>query len=367
MKEKVLDNKKRRRNFWIRLPIFVVITAAVLMYAIYVLTPKYDYGVCSIMNLYRQPKDTIDVLALGTSQTYGGLNTNIFWEEYGIASYNLATAEMAYWVGYFYLVEALKTQHPKLVLLDTKASTYPDDTNRHGRIILGTYGILSPKERIAAIKECTGGENVLSYVLAFPEIHGYWSDTTLESFILPPTNAGRGVTWKGYIEQDETEKHERPSFVWTATKMAVNEHEMEYFRKILELCEQEGIPVMLVSYPYPDYANDHMYVNGLYKVAEEYGVSGINYNDPDLRFGLRYSSHFADWQHLNLKGSANFSRKLAEDILANYDIPDRRGDEAYASYDICAEKWFEQYPEYALGYEPPENVEEETTTSEYYR
>ncbi|MBR3400721.1 MAG: hypothetical protein IKG67_00625, partial [Parasporobacterium sp.] len=73
----------------------------------------------------------------------------------------------------------------------------------------------------------------------------------------------------------------------------------------------------------------------------------INYNHPDLRFGLRYSSDFADWQHLNLKGSANFSRKLASDILSLYDIPDRRGDDDYASYEECAARWFEQYPEYA--------------------
>ncbi|MBQ6369247.1 MAG: hypothetical protein IJJ17_04150 [Parasporobacterium sp.] len=347
MKPGSIDNKKKIRNFWVRTAVFAVLAAAVLAYTAYVLTPKYDYGICSMMNLYQQPADSIDVLALGTSQTYGGLNTNILWKEYGIAAYNLATAEQAYWVGYYYLIEALKTQHPKLLLLDTKASSYPNDTNRHGRVILGTYGILSLPERAAAIRECTGGEHVLSYLAAFPEIHSNYSELSADSFSIPPTNGGRGNTWKGYIEQDETEKHERPSLVWTSTKMAVNEHEMEYFRKILELCREKQIPVMLVSYPYPDYANDHMYVNGLFKAAEEYGVSGINYNHPDLRFGLRYSSDFADWQHLNLKGSANFSRKLASDILSLYDIPDRRGDDDYASYEECAARWFEQYPEYA--------------------
>ena len=360
MKQKIDNRKRKIIYFWIRLVIFAVLTVIILTYAVFVLTPKYDYGVCSIMNLYQQPKDTIDVLAIGTSQTYGGVNTNILWDEYGIASYNLTTAEQAYWVGYFYLVEALKTQHPKLVLLDAKASTYPDDTNRHGRVILGTYGILSLPERIAAIEQCTGGENVLNFVLAFPEIHSNYATIEAESFIAPPTNAGRGSSWKGYIEQDETEKHERPSFVWTTTKMAVNEHELEYFLKILELCQENDIEVMLVSYPYPDYANDHMYVNGIFKAAEEYGITGINYNNPDLRFGLRYSSDFADWQHLNLKGSANFSRKLAEDILELYDIPDRRGDERYASYDECARDWFELYPQYALDYVPDPEAETDT-------
>jgi len=352
MKERTneLGRQHKIRNFWIRLVIFAAVAVVLLMYAAYVLTPKYDYGICSMMNLYQQPAHTIDVLALGTSQTYGGVNTNILWDEYGIAAYNLATAEQAYWVGYYYLAEALKTQSPKLVLLDTKASSYPDDTNHHGRVILGTYGIRSPKVRWLAIRECTGGKDVISYMLAFPEIHSNYSKVDADAFVFPPSNAGRGKSWKGYIEQEDTEKHERPSFVWTSTKMANNEHEIEFFRKILELCESKQIPVMLVSYPYPDYANDHMFVNGLYKVAEEYGVTGINYNHPDLRFGLRYSSDFADWQHLNVKGSANFSRRLAQDIKELYNIPDRRGDERYASYDTCASLWFEKYPEYSISY-----------------
>lgn len=341
-----MKKQNTHRHFWLRLTVFSVIALAILGYAAYVLTPKYDYGICSMLNLYRQPTDSVDVLAIGTSQTYGAVNTNVLWEEYGIASYNLATAEQAYWVGYYYLVEALKTQSPSLVLLDTKAGSYPDDVNNRGRVILGTFGILSLDSRIKAIHECTLGEKELSFLLAFPQIHSYAQSVEAGSFVIPPDNGGRGVNWKGYIEQDETQRHERPSFVWTSTKMANNAHEIEYFEKILDLCKEKGIPVLLISYPYPDYANDHMFVNSLFQIAAEHGVSGINYNDPSLRFGLRYSSHFADWQHLNIKGSTNFSRQLAKDIKSLYDIPDRRGDEYYRSYDLCAADWFSRYPEY---------------------
>ena len=63
-----------------------------------------------------------------------------------------------------------------------------------------------------------------------------------------------------------------------------------------------------------------------------------------LRFGLRYSSDFADWQHLNVKGSVTFSKKLGADLRTGLSIPDRRGDARYASYDACAQTWFEKYP-----------------------
>ena len=344
-KMSIADNKKIR-NFFIRLAVFVLITLAVLAYAAFVLVPKYDYGICSMANLYAQPKDSVDVLAVGTSQTYGSINTSILWEEYGIASYSLATAEQTYWVAYYQLTEALKMQSPKLVILDAKTCTYPADANNMARTVMGTFGIFSPSTRIQAIKACTMDTDVLSYVMAFPQIHRYYSVINEDSWKIPVSCAGRSTSWKGYIEQTETEKHERPSLVWTSTKKPVNEREEEYFRKIIELCSEEEIPVLLVSYPYPDYANDHMYVNSLFEIADEYGIACINYNNPDLRFGLRYSSDFSDWQHLNVKGSTNFSYQLGADIKELFDIPDRRGDSYYSSYETCASEWFEKYPEY---------------------
>ena len=126
----------------------------------------------------------------------------------------------------------------------------------------------------------------------------------------------------------------------------MNAREEEYGRKIFELAREEQIPLALLGMPNPDYAADHMYYNALWSAAAEYGVSGLNYNDPSLRFGLRYSSDFADWQHLNVKGSVTFSRKLGADLTAMFDLPDRRDDPYYASYAACAEAWALRYPSF---------------------
>ena len=332
-------------RFWIRLAVFSLLLLCLLSYTTFVLTPKHDYGICSMVNLYTQPKDSIDVLAVGTSVAYAGINTNVLWEEYGIAAYNLCSAEQPFWVSYYTIREALKTQHPKVILLDAKPAIYTRDYSKRGRTILSTYGIWGLENRIGAIMACVEKPaDARSYLLGLPEVHINYTKLEASDFTWPPDNGGRGSSWKGYIESDNEERHEKPSVVFGTTRRNMNDRETEYARKIFELAKQEGIEIMLVAIPNPDYANDHMYFNSLWALAEEYGISGINYNDPAMRFGLRYSSDFADWQHLNVKGSSKFSRKLAEDLKERYDLPDHRGEERYASYDICAEEWYAKYP-----------------------
>lgn len=332
--------------FLLRAAVFAGLLAAVLSYALYVLVPKDDFGICSMTNLYQQEEDTVDVLVLGTSLAYAGVNTNVLWEEYGIAAYNLCGAEQPYWISYYYLEEALKTQRPQLILLDAKASTYTNDYSHRGRTIMSTSGIACPINRLKAIRASVSDEDFLGFALGFPQLHSAYQKVDAENFVYPPDNAGRGRSWKGYIESTGTEQHSRPSLVWVDTEKPINAREEEYLRRIIELAQREKIAMMLVGFPNPDYANDHMYYNSLWAIAEEYGVPSMNYNNPKLRYGLIYSSCFSDWQHLNVKGSVIFSRRLGEDLQAMFDLPDRRGDERYHSWDACTDRWYGLYPEY---------------------
>ena len=337
--------RKKLAGFGVRLVCFAVITVLLLTYVNYVFTPKHDYGICSMVTYYGQEKDTIDVLTIGTSLAYAGINTNVLWKEYGIAAYNLCSAEQPFWVSYYLLKEALKTQHPQLILLDAKPSIYTRDYSKRGRTILSTFGIRGIENRIGAIMACVEtAKDAESYILGLPEVHSNYKKLELSDFVFPPDNGGRGDSWKGYIESDVTEKHEKPSVIWNSTKRNMNDREEEYARKIFELAKEEGINLVLIGLPNPDYANDHMYYNALWQVAAEYGIDGVNYNDPNIRFGLRYSSDFADWQHLNVKGSITFTRKLGTDLRDWFGIPDRRGDSRYDSWEECAKLWYEKYP-----------------------
>lgn len=341
-----MKRSKMLLSFWMRLICFLLILAWVLGAVVYVLLPKYDYGICPMTAFYTQEENSVDVLVMGTSCAYSGVNTNVLFEEFGIAAYNLCSAEQPYWVTYHYLKEALKTQRPKVILLDAKPSIYQDEYSKRGRTILATYGIRDIRTRLEAVMACVGPEKFLDFALVFNELHSYYKDVKAENFIYPPTNGGRGPDWKGYIEMDMVQFHEEPAVVWTKTRKELHPRQEEYFTKILELANAYGIPVMLVGFPSPDYVNEHMYYNSLWHAAKAHGVSGVNYNNPDLRLKLHYATDFADWQHLNINGSVIFTRRLAKDLQAAFDLPDRRGQEEYASWQRCADAWYAKYPDY---------------------
>ena len=344
---KLAKAQRRKKWFAVRLIAFVLTALIVLTYTIYVFTPKYAYGICSLFNFYSVPKDTIDVLAVGTSLTYTDLNTNILWNEYGIACYDLATAEQPYWSTYYYLKEALKTCTPKVVLLDMKAITYLDDKVDRMRTVLCSYGILNPISRLENIAQCCEPEDFWGYALAFPQIHSNYVGLKASDFVTPPNNGNRGSSWKGYIEKNEVAEHDAPSIDFSfKTPSYVNEHELEYFEKILQLCNEKNVTLMLIGYPNADYKHDHLYYCKAFEVAETYGVTGINYNLPENSVGIDYATECADWQHLNVKGSVKFTRAVGEDLKELFDLEDHRWDSKYASYDECAEIWFTKYPAY---------------------
>lgn len=55
-----MKRTKMLLGFWLRMIIFALILCVTLCYTVYVLTPKQDYGICPIINLYHQEEDTVD-------------------------------------------------------------------------------------------------------------------------------------------------------------------------------------------------------------------------------------------------------------------------------------------------------------------
>ncbi len=346
MADQETKEKSRARvmtGFWLRVVCFLLVCSLTLGYALYVLTPKDDYGICSIVNYYGQPRGTVDVLVLGTSLAYSGVNTSLLWRDYGLAAYDLCGAEMPYWAIYYYLQEALKFRPPRLILLDAKPSIYALPYSRKGRVVLSTYGILSPGNRFASIIASTHPDNTLSFCLGFPRLHHRYAEVTGEDFRFPPNNGGRGPSWKGYIEASASDWFFAPCLERADERKPLPKKQRYYFEQILRTAQARDIPLVLIGFPNPDYNYDHPYYNTVGDIASEYGFPFWNFNEPGAVEGLDYERHFADWQHLNTEGSLLFTKQLGKRLRDEYALPDRRGQAGWLSWQKEAERWFTAY------------------------
>ena len=85
------------RKKWIRGGIFLCLVLLLLSNLNRILCVKSPHGVDQTRYLYVQPKNKIDVLFLGSSHVHCNVNTQLLWDEYGMAAYLMTGAEQPLW------------------------------------------------------------------------------------------------------------------------------------------------------------------------------------------------------------------------------------------------------------------------------
>lgn len=80
------------------------------------------------------------------------LDASVLWSEYGIASYCPWGSIQPFWNSYYSLIEALKTQNPKVVVLDVYAATMQFEYSDDARQATNTVGMRFSANKISAVQ-----------------------------------------------------------------------------------------------------------------------------------------------------------------------------------------------------------------------
>ena len=277
----------------------------------------------------------IDVFFLGTSHVMDAVYPMELWRDHGVTSYNLGnpseTPEATYWT----LRLALETQKPKLVLMDV---CYIDRAQAE----LGNYALsyvfldevpLSLLKLEAIWSMFPEGERA-AYVWPLYYSHGRWEEMILGGADTTAcTPAMRGAELRiGRAEPSPFVRTTQVDPQDTPGKQAV--------RRIIELCQQEGIKIALMAIPYPaDEAKQRM-MNSAQQIADAYDVPFYNLFDVEGLVDFETDCYDA-MSHLNPDGAFKVSAWLGERISRDFALPDHRGEAAYAH-------WNEALAEYEL-------------------
>ena len=320
----------------IRITCFLAILCLVLHFVFGVLKPKNDDGIYDMELFYELPEDSVEVLVLGSSHAYCGFNTGVLWREQGIPAYILAGSQQPMWNSYHCLIEALKYQKPSLVVLEGYM-TYIDTPYRDDSMVIrNTYGMRWSRNKIEAIKASAPRDRWIDFLLSYTQYHTRYSDITFKD-ILPYQDDVMYENWKGTTLKFNTEAKETPQVAEVSAHDPLEPRTEEYYRKILQLCKEKEIPLLVAVTPYATTPEKQMRFNTAADIAAEYGVPFIDYNQMYEELGMDFAADMADDGHLNAPGAAKFTSYFGKYLAEHYDIPDHRGEEAYETWEKDAD------------------------------
>lgn len=329
------------------LKIISFLLAFVLTFAgiVHVLDFKYLDSIFKVDAFYELEENTVDVLVIGSSHAYQGINTAVLWKEYGIAAFNFCGAAQPIWNTYYYLEEALKTQTPKAIIFDTYYVHMSDDYTDESTAIKNTYGLKYSGTKGEAIKASFDTEKSGNqYFFSILQYHSRYSDLNKADFYPYQANKAMYENHKGfycYFQSEALPVRDLSVYDYYNT---FTEKVDYYYRKILELANSKNIPIILTAIPF----NAEAYHQGFFNTAEyiaenEYGAKFYNFlTEYKSAIDLDYNTDFSDKQHLNYLGNTKLSNFLGDLLKNEYNIPDRRGDENFSSWEVDAEVYYNQ-------------------------
>jgi hypothetical protein len=321
--------------------IFVPLTGVFKPY-----TEEITYNGMRMEEFYGMPGNTIDVLYLGASTFHHGILPVEMWQNYGIASFSRTSAAQAPLISYYYLEEALRYQHPSLVVLYTSylfTEYIVSEREAYFRRTIEPMRFSLTKLRLVNyIVSNDPNQSALTYLFPFLRNNARWNNLTEKDFKKErPKTYTLGSAYPGF--DAITPPFPDDFMEMEGGLLEYNEENLEFYENIFTLCLENGIEVILVTLPRNDWSNsNHVSVQ---KLADEKGVTYLDYNLPENleALSLDFETDFINPTHINTFGGQKLTRHLGAFIQEQYHLPDHRGDPAYVQWDIDQQTYQEEY------------------------
>lgn len=287
--------------------------------------------------------NTVDVIYLGSSHMFSSISPEDIFMDYGITGYILSSSCQKVWQSYFYLMEAMETQKPKVVMLDTfmalDGGPQSEAFNREA-----IENMKFSKAKIESVKMAVSmneeGEFELGYWFPLLRYHDRWSELEEKDFKYFTTE--NRSPCKGFLPRiGVVEAAFNYESYETGYASEMNALCREYLDKIKELCETNGCQLILVKIPTCLWNGDNASTVASY--AEENNLVYLDYNaDENLRkqVNIDWSVDSLDGgNHLNYDGAMKMTDVVGAYLDEHFEFQDKRGASDY-------ELWQDDYKYY---------------------
>lgn len=322
----------------IRFIAFILILIMAVMGTYRILSWKDTTGdyLSSTQQLYATEDNLMDVIFVGSSHVYCGINPSYLWDEYGISAFDMAVGGQDRASSYHSLKEVLKTQSPQVVCVDLYGLLF-ESHDVLGNVYRNMLSMETSANSIELVKSYVDDEEQMDYILRWPIVHTRYRELTEYDFIqYEPSVYGRG-----YNPNYEMGLSYYPQGAVECTESIVlSDSHKEWLDSLIQLSEEEGFKLIMFLAPMYLDASQQKILNGAYEYLSEYGIDTLDFNILSSEIGLDYNTDFCDATHLNRFGSDKLTAYFGEYLVSHNQLTDHRGDEAYYLWDECS-KWVE--------------------------
>ncbi len=293
--------------------------------------PKYmsDIKEGALIAEYYEEKTDHDILFVGDCEVYENFTPDTLWREHGITSYIRGSAQQLIWQSYYLLEEMLEYETPELVVFNVLSMKY-DKPQSEAYNRMSIDGMKLSRHKLGSIKaSMTDEETTLSYLFPLLRYHSRWNELTVEDFkYLFRRDI---VSDSGYLMNVGVRAAENVPTGKPLADYSFGDVCWEYLDKMRVLCEEKGTELILIKAPslYPYWYDQ--WETQIEAYASEHELVYINFLELIDEVGLDFSTDTYDHGlHLNLNGAEKLTHWFGAWLCENYELADRRGDEAYA-------------------------------------
>lgn len=301
--------------------LFILGLIALLGAASYVVLPRDNTKAAGMEEpeangVMAEPEETIDIIVLGDSESYTSISPLQIWRETGYTSYVCGTASQQLTYSKTMLQRALKTQSPKLVILET----------------LAIYRKMTPGDI---------GLNEAADLLPVFRYHNRWK-TLNWGDIFGPVKARRPGPYKGHLIYTGIKPCSPGDYMsHTGAVEEIPFPNRLFVRAIKELCDRNGAKLLLLSTPSCVNWNRARH-NGISALADELGCEYLDLNLKNAEIGIDWSTDTHDaGDHLNQNGAHKVTRFLSGYLRGTGLFTDRRGDADFSSWHTSLKQYEE--------------------------
>ena len=334
----------------LRIIAFLVVFVLAVHCMTYLAKPGFP-DVKNINGFYGEKENSLDMIYIGGSAAFVYYAPLLAWEEYGIVSYVYGANTIQPELYETLIREALKTQHPKLILLDARAFQYRDRENEDAQPPAEIpyrntlTGMRLSWNKIKFIHENVGtriSDQKLSYYLDLLKYHqniGDYQPENLEMLLGTYQHPYSGFHF--VAKQAPIQGY---SFS-TTEKTPVSPDTEAILTDLLDYLDSTGIECVFVVSPYAEKESHKRTYNYVSEIITARGYDFLDLNEKAPLMGLDFEWDYYNEGHVTVFGAEKYTHYLSALLLNQYGLPSRKDDPAYAYLNDRLPGWHEKMDE----------------------